>query len=50
MAQVLSSDPGLANTAGTGFAPAAGRPETAFERKARAEGRTARDVVFRRVR
>ena len=50
MLDVLSSDPLLENTAGAGYATAAGRPETAFERKARAEGRTARDLVFRRVR
>jgi tRNA (guanine-N7-)-methyltransferase len=45
MAQVLSSDPGLEPAPGAGSA----RPVTAFERKARAEGRTARDLVFRRV-
>lgn len=50
MLEVLSSDPGLENAAGTGFAATTDRPETAFERKARAEGRVARDLVFRRVR
>ncbi len=49
MLDVLSADPGLQNTA-EGYADATGRPETAFERKARAAGRTARDLVFRRVR
>ncbi len=49
MLQVLTSDPGLENTA-DGFADRGGRPVTAFERKALAEGRQARDLVFRRVR
>ncbi len=46
MAEVLSSDPGLEPAPEA----AAGRPMTAFERKALAEGRPARDLVFRRVR
>jgi tRNA (guanine-N7-)-methyltransferase len=47
MLDVLSADPGLA----AGDEPAASRrPQTPFERKALAEGRTARDLVFRRVR
>ncbi len=49
MLEVLRADPGLENTADA-YAEAPCRPETAFERKARAEGRTARDLVFRRVR
>ena len=49
MLEVLSADPGLENTADS-YADASGRPETAFERKAVAAGRTARDLVFRRVR
>jgi len=46
MAEVLSSDPGLEPVPGA----AASRPMTAFERKALAEGRPARDLVFRRFR
>jgi tRNA (guanine-N7-)-methyltransferase len=49
MLQVLSADPGLENVA-DGYADRAGRPVTAFERKALAQGRVARDLVFRRVR
>lgn len=49
MLAVLSSDPGLENTA-DGYASVVVRPQTAFERKAQVEGRTARDLVFRRVR
>jgi tRNA (guanine-N7-)-methyltransferase len=52
MRDVLTADPGLANAAGTadGYADRGDRPATAFERKALAEGRTARDLVFRRTR
>jgi tRNA (guanine-N7-)-methyltransferase len=46
MLDVLSSDPGLARVAET----TVGRPVTAFERKALADGRTAHDLVFQRVR
>ena len=49
MLDVLTADPGLENTT-DGYATATGRPETAFERKAEAEGRTGRDLVFHRVR
>lgn len=46
MAEVLAADPGLAPAPDA----APDRPTTAFERKALAEGRVARDLVFRRVR
>lgn len=51
MLDVLSADTGLANTATSadGYA-CTDRPTTAFERKALAQGRTARDLVFRRAR
>jgi len=46
MTEVLAGDPGLEPAPDAD----AGRPVTAFERKALADGRTARDLVFRRVR
>ncbi len=45
MAEVLSSDPGLEPAQEADAA----RPVTAFERKALADGRTARDLIYRRV-
>jgi tRNA (guanine-N7-)-methyltransferase len=52
MRAVCTGEPLLENTASTddGWTPRpAGRPETKFERRARAEGRDVRDLVFRRI-
>jgi tRNA (guanine-N7-)-methyltransferase len=47
---VLSGEPRLANTAGTGFAPRpASRPPTKFEERGRRLGHGVWDVLFRRV-
>jgi tRNA (guanine-N7-)-methyltransferase len=52
MRAACTGEPLLENTANTddGWTPRpAGRPETKFERRARAEGRDVRDLVFRRI-
>ncbi|HEX7043072.1 MAG TPA: tRNA (guanosine(46)-N7)-methyltransferase TrmB [Burkholderiales bacterium] len=51
MLAVLEATPGLANAAGTGRYPERppSRPLTRFERRGAAEGRPARDLLFRRV-
>ena len=50
MLEVLSAEPGLANTAGQGYSPRPEfRPMTKFERQGLAKGHVVHDLLFRRL-